>query len=121
MKCLVIDDKKEVTDAISLFLKSENISCKVINQGKEGLEAIRNENFDLVFLDLAMPEFSGYDIIKKLKEDNLMERKNIVVITASSMSDKNIEDLKLMGVKAVIRKPLSLDELKKNVERFKHD
>ena len=54
-------------------------SCKVINNGTEGLEAIKKEHFDVVFLDLAMPEFSGYDILKVLNSEGLLKTINIVI------------------------------------------
>jgi two-component system, OmpR family, response regulator len=65
----------------------KDIECEVINDGRQGLERIKRENFDLVMLDLAMPEFSGYDVIKPLKEAGVIESNNIVVFTASSDLD----------------------------------
>jgi two-component system, OmpR family, response regulator len=56
----------------------------LINDGQKGLDCIRNEKFDLVLLDLAMPEFSGIDVIKSLKEEGAIESKNIDIFTASS-------------------------------------
>ena len=55
----------------------KDIDCKVVNSGQEGLERIRNENFDLILLDLAMPEFSGKDVIQSFTRDQLVQ-KNIV-------------------------------------------
>ncbi|MGI8833228.1 MAG: response regulator [Nitrososphaeraceae archaeon] len=40
------------------------MNCKIINDGKEGLETIRSGQYDLVLLDLAMPGFTGFDVIK---------------------------------------------------------
>jgi CheY-like chemotaxis protein len=67
------------------------------------LEIIRNNsNFDLILLDLAMPAFSGLDVIKSLKNENLFERRNIVVFTASS-DPKVIEETERSGVKAIFK------------------
>jgi DNA-binding response OmpR family regulator len=54
------------------------------------LDCIRNEKFDLVLLDLAMPEFSGIDVIKSLKEEGAIESKNIDIFTAPC--DRNTMD-----------------------------
>ena len=56
----------------------------MVNDGQEGLECIRNNKFDLILLDVAMPEFSGENVIESLKQDELIESKNIVIFTASS-------------------------------------
>ena len=87
MRLLLIDDNKEITEAIGFYCKSakdKDIDCQVINEGKEGLESIRNEEFDLILLDLAMPEFTGLDVTKSLEQDGTIESKNIVVFTTSS-------------------------------------
>src|SRR5690349_8403617 len=112
MRALIIDDNEEITTATFFYLESINISCKVINQGKEGLEAIKSEHFDIVFLDLAMPEFSGYDILKILYNEGLLQSNNIVIFTASSVTDNDIEEMLSMGAKSVLKKPLSIKELK---------
>jgi CheY-like chemotaxis protein len=101
MRILVIDDNKEITDMLSLYLESlDNYECKVVN-----------ENFDLIILDLAMPGFSGIDILNSLKSDNLLSKKNIIVLTASALNDDETEGFIRDGVKAVIKKPISIDDL----------
>ena len=70
MKLLVIDDNKDLTEAIYDSLDSSEIECKMINDGKTGLDEILTERgkYDLILLDIAMPNFSGMDILKKLKK-----------------------------------------------------
>jgi two-component system, OmpR family, response regulator len=111
LRLLLIDDNKEITEAIGYYCKSaKDIDCQVINEGKEGLESIRKEEFDLIMLDLAMPEFTGLDVIKSLEQDGIIESKNIVIFTASS--DRGVlDEIKNSGVKEVFKKPCSLDYL----------
>ena len=112
MKILVVDDNKEITDMLSLYLESlDNYECKVVNNGKDGLEKIREENFDVIILDLAMPGFSGIDIINSLKSDNVLSKKNIIVLTASELNDDDMQGFMRDGVRAVIKKPISIDDL----------
>ena len=59
----------------------------MVNTGQEGLDRIRAENFDLILLDLAMPDFSGMDLLLSLKLDGLIKSRNIVIFTASSNQD----------------------------------
>jgi len=58
-----------------------------------------------------MPGFSGIDLINSLKNDNLLERKNIVILTASSIDETDIKHFLQAGIKAVLKKPLSVEEL----------
>ena len=69
MRLLLIDDNEEITEVIGEYCKSaKDVDCQVVNEGKEGLESIRNEEFDFIMLDLAMPEFTGLDVVKSLNK-----------------------------------------------------
>ena len=67
----------EITDMLSFYLENDSFECKVVNDGKEGLQAIKSDDFDLALLDLAMPEFSGMDIINSLRKDNLLDKRRL--------------------------------------------
>ena len=119
LRILVVDDTKDMTDAIIVYCDTEkDIDCQVNSNGQEALERIRNENFDLILLDLSIPEFSGWDILKSLKEDGLLESKNIVIFTATS-DQPMLKDIRDLGVKEVFKKPFSLDDLIKLIEKYR--
>jgi len=118
LRLLLIDDNEEITDSISFYCESKNIECDVINEGKKGLESIQDKKYDLILLDLAMPEFSGLDILNSLKEEGTIESKNIVVFTAST--NRNVlDELKNIGIKEILKKPCSLDELIVVLEKYR--
>jgi two-component system OmpR family response regulator len=120
-RVLVIDDNTDITDMLSFYLESiGGYECKVLNDGREGLEAIRSEDFDVTILDLAMPEFSGVDVINSLKQDNLLGKKNIVVLTASTLDGKDAESFLQDGIRAILKKPISVDELTTVMQKFGH-
>jgi CheY-like chemotaxis protein len=89
----------------------------VVNNGQEGLERIRNENFDLILLDLAMPEFSGKDVIQSFTKDQLVQ-KNIVIFTASS-DPVVLEHMKGSCIKEIFKKPFSLEQLTELIEKYR--
>ena len=114
MNLLVVDDSKDIPDVLMVYCKNKGIECTVVNAGTDG----NNDNFDLILLDLAMPAFSGLDVIKSLKNENLLERRNIVVFTASS-DPKVFGETERSGVKAVFKKPFSLDDLTALIEKYR--
>ncbi len=119
-RVLVIDDNKDITEMLKDFFETENIKCKIINDGKEGLNEILKEDeyYDFILLDLAMPEFSGWDIFKKLKDKNVLKSKNLIIFTASAKTDNEVIELMKDGAKYFLRKPFSLNEILKIVEKF---
>ena len=118
MNIFIIDDNKDITTAISLFAESQGHSCLVSNDGKEGCEIAKNENFDLVLLDLTMPDFSGYDVLSILKNESNFDMKKIVVLTASNLDTTVSEKIESLGISQLARKPLSLDSLEDIFSKF---
>ena len=66
MKILGIDDNEDLLDLCELALTSDGHEYTAINNGREGLQEIKDKKFDIVFLDLSMPDFSGEDVIDAL-------------------------------------------------------
>lgn len=118
MKVLAIDDSKEITEMLSLYFETQGIEFMAFNDGRQGLEAIRNEDSNIILLDLDMPDFSGIDILDYLKKQNLLESKNIVIFTATSGNSNLIEELSKFGVKDILKKPVGMDDLEKLVRKY---
>ena len=121
MRVLAIDDNKEITDMLSLYFESQGIEFTAINEGIRGLEEIRNEVANLVLLDLAMPNFSGLDVVDYLKKENLFESRNIIIFSASSVSNELFDNLKKIGVKGILKKPVDMNSLEELVTKFKSE
>jgi DNA-binding response OmpR family regulator len=119
-RVLVIDDNIDITEMLKDFFETEDIECKIINDGREGLDEILKENvsYNFILLDMTMPEFSGWDIFKKLKEEDLLKSINLIIFTASSKTVNEVNDLLKEGVKYVLRKPFSINEVLEIVEKF---
>ena len=115
MKILLIDDNQEITNMLSKFLKLKKFDVTVSNDGRNGLNLIQQQKFDIVLLDLAMPEFTGHDVIHALADNGKIKEQKIILFTASSASNEEIEDLIKKGAHSCIKKPVGLDELLKTI------
>jgi DNA-binding response OmpR family regulator len=76
MKVLLVDDNPDITDLLSKFLKAKGHENVVANDPLEGLEKIKNNQFDIVFLDIQMPGLSGLEIIQELEIQNILRPKH---------------------------------------------
>ena len=118
MKILIIDDNQSLATMFSKMLELGGQEVIAANHGRNGLALIQREKFDAIVLDLAMPEFTGYDIVDALEKDNLMKDNKIIVLTATPITQEQIDHLKKQGVKDVLKKPIQsavLLEALKNV------
>jgi len=111
VKILLVDDNQSITELLSKYLMAKGHDCVVSNDGRNGLTLMEHAKFDVVLLDLAMPEFTGIDVIEHLFSDGKIKENKIIIFTASSIPDNEIDDLIKKGVYACIRKPITLDVL----------
>lgn len=111
MKVLGIDDSPEICKLFEVAFVSAGHEFIYATNGKEGLRMIRENVYDLVLLDIAMPEFSGLDVLESLHRENLAGKQKIVVVSASTSIENDLERFKSPVVVGVLGKPVDLDEL----------
>ncbi len=111
LNVLIIDDNEQITKMISSFLDMSNHDCTVVNDGKEGLELIKTKQYDSIVLDLAMPEFDGYEILATLQKEDSSQLSKIIILTASSVPIETVRKFKEMGVSSCLQKPVDIDQL----------
>jgi len=112
MKVLIVDDNQEITVLLSKFLNSKGFETVVTNDPMEGLGRIEQEQFDVILLDISMPEISGFNIIDILATDEILKDQNIFIFSANSFQDIDIKDLlKRDGINGYFKKPIQLSKL----------
>lgn len=116
IKLLMIDDNIELIKAVSEYFSSSNkieVTYKAYD-GKEGIELIEKEkdNFDLIILDLIMPNKDGMYVLEQLKQKNI--NKNVIVATSYNAMEV-IREVSEYGVNYYVLKPFDLDDLEKRI------
>jgi len=84
-KIIVIDDDSAVTDLLSVLLRSHGFDVHATNNSVDGLNMIREEKFDLVILDLMMPEMDGWEICKEVRSFS-----EVPIIVLSALNDPSM-------------------------------
>ncbi len=112
MKILVVDDDKQTTSMLSKFFNFEGHTTVVTNDPMEGLQRIQQEYYDVVLLDISMPEFNGLNIIKILATNEVLKYQNIFLFSGYDYGESQIKDLLSRdGVNGFLKKPMELDKL----------
>jgi CheY-like chemotaxis protein len=110
LQVLVVEDNKMNQKVIGTMLKSLGYSFDFADNGFEGLIQAKTRRYDVIFMDLIMPEMDGFESARKILEyDNNML---IVAFTADNMPDSK-RKAELSGIKEFIPKPVRIDDLKK--------
>ena len=67
-KILIIDDEAGIRSSLQGILEDEGYAVKTTDSGEKGIDLIQNENFDLVLLDIWLPEMGGIEVLEKIKK-----------------------------------------------------
>ena len=110
MNLLAIDDNADTTEAIRDYCNIKGISCTVANDGQQGLFEMQKREYDLIFLDIAIPEYTGFDILSQLQRQDV-RHKTIVVFTAWHVKEEDFKDYTDVGVKEILKKPMGVGSL----------
>jgi len=119
MKILGIDDNEDLLQLSEVALSAAGHEYTGEDNGKEGLELIREQQFDVVLLDLSMPDFSGLDVLDALEKDGIINKSIIIVFTASPLSDEDKKTFVEKGVHSILIKPLDIGVLLDHIEKIK--
>jgi two-component system, OmpR family, response regulator len=112
-KILVVDDTKNIRNLLTTCLELRKYEVCAAKNGIEAIELITNEKFDLAFLDVKMPELSGTEVLKKIRD--LGYTYPVVMMTAYA-TVKNAVECTRLGAVAYLQKPFTVDKVNEVVD-----
>lgn len=104
---LIIEDDKGIVKLVSIALETNNYQVTKTSVGKEGIDLITNMSFDLVLLDLGLPDIDGMEVLKKIKEISDVP---IIIISARFKEEEKVLALE-SGADDYLTKPFGVNEL----------
>lgn len=123
MKILIIDDDiSAATTLKALLMTQDGLEIEIAHSGEKGLEMMGALAFDLLILDVMMPDFSGIDVCKAMAKDEKIKNIPVIVASALPIASQELAELldqfkKLVQVKDIVEKPFVLSELVEKINK----
>ena len=111
MNILHVDDSPEICQLYADMLATGNNTVKSVNNGREGLELVLKNDYDLILLDVSMPKYSGINFIHDLKAKRPSEMKKIVIVSVLELRESHKKELLKLGIHSVEEKPATIQKL----------
>jgi two-component system alkaline phosphatase synthesis response regulator PhoP len=108
MRVLLVEDEENIRESVKLNLELDGFEVVEAKTGREGLNKFKSEHFDLIILDIMLPELNGLDVCEQIRLTNL--KVPILMLTAKGEPEDRIAGLK-KGADDYLPKPFHLDEL----------
>ena len=112
MRILIVEDEKDLCQMIAKSLKESGYEVDIAYNGNEAMELLDVENYDLIVLDLNLPEIDGMEILEEFRTFN--QDTKIIILSARSQIKDKVEGLD-KGANDYLSKPFHLDELEARI------
>jgi len=109
-RILVVDDDEMVRIALNELLRPEGFEVHTVSSGTEALKRIDENSYDLLILDIIMPEMDGFELCKRIREKEGLRETPIVFLTAKSREEDRSRGLEV-GANLFLTKPISPEKL----------
>ncbi len=108
MRILVVDDEKEILDRLKYVLEGEHYTVDTAIDGREALDHIWGDEYDLIVLDVMLPHIDGFNILTEIRKEKISTP--VLMLTAKGSTEDKVEGLNL-GADDYLVKPFSIAEL----------
>jgi CheY-like chemotaxis protein len=109
-RILVVDDDEMVLMALGELLKPEGYDVETVSSGSEALRKLEENTYDLLMLDVIMPEMDGFELCKRIRQEEKYQEIPIIFLTAKSRDEDRARGLDA-GANLFLSKPISPDKL----------
>ena len=118
---LVAEDNRMSQKVIKFLLEKQGADCTFAKNGFEALELYKILDFDMVFMDIYMPNMDGYQATHAIKEtERYLEHNTPIIGVSASAFEKDIEQAKLAGIDEFLSKPIEVNKLKDLLVKYAH-
>lgn len=114
-KVLIVEDDQHIRKLLNILIRKEDIDIDEAVEGNEALDKLRGYSYDLVILDIMMPNVDGFAILKELRETPATAQLPVIVVTAKT-EDKDLMKGYSMGANYYITKPFEPQDLIHSIE-----
>jgi len=111
MNILHVDDSPEICQLYADMLSIGNHSLESVNDGRGGLDLALKNDYDLILLDICMPNYSGMEFIYDLKAQRPSELKKVIVVSVLELSESHKKEIMKLGIHSIEEKPSTVQKL----------
>lgn len=118
-KVLVAEDNKMNQKVIKFLLEEQGADCTFVKNGSDAVKLFKILDFDMIFMDIFMPEMDGYEATKLIKSsENYLQNKIPIIAVSASAFDEDIKNAKEAGIDDFLAKPIESKKLKELLIKY---
>jgi len=116
-KILIAEDELLMLKALEFKLKKDGYQVEIASDGKQAMEKVKNNTYDLILTDIMMPFVGGMEVLSYIKNDPIKKHTPVIILSAVGLENIVLEGFAL-GADDFISKPFNLNELSVRIKRY---
>lgn len=116
-KILIVDDEPDIVETLKFLIESEGFESIIAMDGEEALKKAKEENPDVIILDVMLPKINGYKVCRLLKFDNKYKHIPVLMVTARSQEEDKVIGEET-GADEYITKPFDINEIVEKIHYY---
>lgn len=117
-KVLIVDDQEDILTSMKMLVESEGYEAKTANRGKLALKLLKQESFDLVLLDILMPEMSGMEVLVNIRKDSKLKNQKVAFLSVVKLSEPGKDIVKKLKLVEYFQKPIDIVDFRKRLKKL---
>jgi len=117
-KILIVDDEKDILTSVKELIEDIGYKAKTASNGKKALERLKLEKYDLVLLDMLMPEMSGREVLEKIRKDPKLKKQKVAFLTVVQLSEPGKNIVKELKPVDYFQKPIDIADFRKRLKKI---
>jgi CheY-like chemotaxis protein len=117
-RILIVDDEQDILDSVKSLVETMGYEAEIVNNGIKALEILKKEKFDLVLLDILMPEMSGREVLEKLREDSKLKNQKVAFMTVVQLGREGVNEVKKLKPVEYFEKPIDVNDFKPRLKKI---
>jgi len=116
----IVDDDQNIRELLAVNLTAAGYRVIEASNGSEAMEKIKETAVDLIILDIMMPEMDGWEFCKGIRDDPLLEKIKIIMLTARGTEKDKLIGTEIFRADAYMTKPFDIDAVLSSIEKLLH-
>ncbi len=118
-KILIVDDEKDIASSVKMLVEGMGYNSTIANDGKSALDILNKEKFDLVLLDILMPQMSGREVLEKIRASSKLKNQKVAFLSVIQLSPEGKSSIKKLKPIEYFQKPIvDIGEFKAKLKRL---
>jgi CheY-like chemotaxis protein len=117
LRLLIVEDEADTAQTLASLLRLQGYSVTIAADGPGALQAVQAEPPDVILLDIGLPELNGYEVAKRVREQDSVKKPLLIAVTGYGQDAQRLRSYEV-GIDLHLTKPVSIEELQGFLERY---